>query len=106
MSHVRGFGPCLMALLAWGVLSFGAVYAWAYWPLFAGAAALGIWGIVATRGWRDPRVRSFTYALGVLASAIAAAASQRRQHDPLDQESAFAEFRLSFTQGVAAIHFE
>jgi O-antigen ligase len=61
-----------MALLAWGVLSFGAVYAWAYWPLFIGAATLGIWGIVATRGWRDPRVRSFTYALGVLASAIAA----------------------------------
>ena len=38
--------------------------------------------------------------------AIAAAASQRRQNDSLDQESAFAEFRLSFTHGVAAIHFE
>jgi hypothetical protein len=38
--------------------------------------------------------------------AIAAAASQRRQNDSLDHESAFAEFRLSFTQGVAAIHFE
>ncbi len=70
MSALRGYGPCLMALLAWGVLSFGAVYPWAYWPLFVGAAALGLWGVAATGGWRDPRVRALTYAIGALALAM------------------------------------
>jgi O-antigen ligase len=57
-----------MALLAWGVLSFGAVYPWAYWPLYAGAAGLGLWALIATRGWLDPRVRW----IGITIAAIAA----------------------------------
>ena len=35
-----------MATLAWGVLAFGAVYPWAYWPLAILAAVLGVWGLV------------------------------------------------------------
>lgn len=35
--------------LAWGVLAFGAVYPWAYWPLFAAAATIGVAGLVARR---------------------------------------------------------
>jgi hypothetical protein len=66
----RAFGPGLMTLLAWGVLSFGAVYPWAYWPLFAGAAVFGVWGVAATHGWRDPRVRALTYALGAVVAAM------------------------------------
>ena len=31
-------------LLAWGLLAFGAVYPWAYWPLVAAAVATGLWG--------------------------------------------------------------
>lgn len=31
-----------LALCAWGVLAFGAVYPWAYWPLAAGAGALSL----------------------------------------------------------------
>ncbi len=30
------FTFAVVALLAWGVLVFGAVYPWAYWPLLAG----------------------------------------------------------------------
>jgi O-antigen ligase len=59
-----------MALLAWGTLAFGAVYPWAYWPLFGASAALGVWGLVATKGWTDPRVRRLLYALTGLAAAI------------------------------------
>lgn len=59
----------LMALLAWGALSFGAVYPWAYWPLAAGCAALGLWAVLATEPWRDPR----TVALGLALAAVALA---------------------------------
>lgn len=58
-----------MALLAWGALSFGAVYPWAYWPLAAGCAALGLSAILVTEPWRDPR----TVALGGALAAVAAA---------------------------------
>lgn len=64
------FGVGVMALLAWGVLTFGAVYPWAYWPLFAGAAALGVWGVRATRGWRDPRIQWLAIALGLVLLAM------------------------------------
>ena len=67
----RRFGWGLLATLAWGVLSFGAVYPWAYWPLAAACAALGIWGIVATQAWRDPRTRLLTAALTAIGLAIA-----------------------------------
>ncbi|HKW01227.1 MAG TPA: hypothetical protein VJN96_15485, partial [Vicinamibacterales bacterium] len=67
---MSGFGGFLMATLAWGVLAFGAVYPWAYWPLAVAAASLGIWGLIATRGWRDGRVRSIARVLGAVAIAI------------------------------------
>jgi O-antigen ligase len=65
------FGRLLVALLAWGALAFGAVYPWAYWPLAAGAVALGVWGLIATEPWRDPRVMGLGAALGAVALAIA-----------------------------------
>ena len=36
----------ILAAIAWGALSFGAVYPWGYWPLFAGLIIIG------TLGWR------------------------------------------------------
>ena len=39
------YGVC--AVVAWGVLAFGAVYPWAYWPLLLGAATTGLYGLCA-----------------------------------------------------------
>jgi O-antigen ligase len=41
---------CVAATLAWGAGAFGAIYAWAYVPLIAGAAALGTAGLIFGRG--------------------------------------------------------
>lgn len=65
------FGRLLIATLTWGVLAFGAVYPWAYWPLIAAAVALGAWGAWSTRAWTDPRVRRLALAVGVVLVAIA-----------------------------------
>jgi O-antigen ligase len=59
---MRSLGIAVVALLAWGVLAFGAVYPWAYWPLAAGSAVVGLWGLSATGGLRDRRVRAFAIA--------------------------------------------
>jgi O-antigen ligase len=67
---MSGFAGLLMATLAWGVLAFGAVYPWAYWPLAILAAVLGVWGLVATNAWLDGRVRSIARVLGAVAIAI------------------------------------
>jgi O-antigen ligase len=69
---MRAFLILLVATLAWGALSFGAVYPWAYWPLGAAAAALGLWGLFLTRAWRDPRVRALSLGLALVAAAIGA----------------------------------
>lgn len=65
------FGMLIVATLAWGALTFAAVYPWAYWPLAAAATSAGVWAIVATRAWRDARLRALAAALAVVAVAIA-----------------------------------
>jgi hypothetical protein len=60
----------LIAALAWGALSFGAVYPWAYWPLAAVSAGIGIHAIIANRAWQDPRIRTLALGLGGIALAI------------------------------------
>ena len=42
---MKTYGTLLLLTVAWGVLSFGAVYPWAYWPLATACAALGIAGL-------------------------------------------------------------
>jgi len=41
------FSILLLLLIAWGALAFGAVYDWAYTPLFWAAAAIGLLGLFA-----------------------------------------------------------
>lgn len=60
----------LVALLVWGVLSFGAVYPWGYWPMAAAAAAIGLWAIVTTRALDEPRPRHVAIALGAVGAAM------------------------------------
>jgi len=43
------FTGALTLLLAWGVFAFGAVYPWAYWPLLAGAFAIGVAALLTRR---------------------------------------------------------
>jgi O-antigen ligase len=65
------FGVLLIVTVAWGALSFGAVYPWAYWPLAFVCGGLGAWAIIVTHAWRDPRSRRLAQGLGVTAAAIA-----------------------------------
>jgi O-antigen ligase len=60
----------LMATVAWGVLAFGAVYPWAYWPMAVAAFGLGVWAWRHTEAWRDPRLRVLALALAAVAIAI------------------------------------
>ena len=61
-----------LALVAWGALAFGAVYPWAWQPLIAGAAAVGLLAILTTRAAGvaadDTRL---LWALAAIAVAIA-----------------------------------
>ncbi len=57
------------AIVAWGVLAFGAVYPWSYWPLLAGCALAG--GVVAVDRRARARIpRSIAAGLAVLAGAV------------------------------------
>jgi O-antigen ligase len=42
----------MIATVSWGVLAFGAVYPWAYWPLFWGALIVGLLGLRVGAGIR------------------------------------------------------
>ena len=56
--------------LAWGVLSFGAVYPWAFWPLAAAAQGVGIIGVWLERRSDAGASRALTVGLLVFAAAI------------------------------------
>lgn len=65
------FSRVLVATIAWGVLAFGSVYPWAYWPLALSAASLGLWAAVTTGAWSDQRLRVLAFVLGLTGAAIA-----------------------------------
>jgi O-antigen ligase len=50
------FSVLILLVLAWGAFAFGAVYAWAYTPLFWAAAAVGLVGWIAPGSTEKPRV--------------------------------------------------
>jgi hypothetical protein len=50
------FPILIVAVLAWGVFAFGAVYDWAYTPLFWAAAVVGALGWIAPGSREKPRV--------------------------------------------------
>jgi O-antigen ligase len=65
------FVACVAVLIAWGALSFGAVYPWAYWPLAAGAALVGAYGLLQRRHVAVmPLGRSLLIALAVTLVAM------------------------------------
>jgi O-antigen ligase len=60
----------VFALLAWGVLVFGGVYAWAYTPLALGCVALGGACLLRSPTSSANRGRAVTLALGILLAAV------------------------------------
>jgi O-antigen ligase len=42
---VKYYGRVALAAIVWGAVTFGAVYPWAYWPMVAVAALLGVVGL-------------------------------------------------------------
>jgi hypothetical protein len=60
----------LIAALAWGTFVFGAVYAWAYWPLAAACLGLGAWGVVQARDALTGQLRKLVWALVAVGCAI------------------------------------
>jgi O-antigen ligase len=57
-------------VLAWGALAFGAVYAWAYWPLAAGSLLCGLSALSSRT--QVPRIASPAVAVCLAAFAVAA----------------------------------
>ena len=66
------FPALLLLLLAWGAFAFGAVYPWAYTPLFWAAAMIGALGWIAPGSREKPRV---PWAIVVAVAIVAAATS-------------------------------
>lgn len=62
-----------LALLCvvWGALAFGAVYPWAYWPLAAACAAIGVWAIATRASASGKRRDPIALGLGAIAVGIA-----------------------------------
>ena len=61
----------VFALIAWGALAFGAVYPWAFMPLFIGCALLGAADLIRQRGSAHDQI-PLAVALALVAAAIAA----------------------------------
>jgi len=57
-------------VIAWGAFAFGAVYPWAYWPLFAATAAIGILHLKGDRS-AAPVNTAVAGAFAVVAAAVA-----------------------------------
>ena len=60
---MRTFTALVLGAVAWGALSFAAVYPWAYWPLAVASGGLGGWAIWRSRRWRPRRPTSLEIAL-------------------------------------------
>ena len=67
---MTNYAIALLVTLALGTLAFGAVYPWAYWPMAAACAALGVVGLLRSPGWFQGRMKGLTIAVAVVAGAI------------------------------------
>ena len=66
----------LVAAVVWGAFAFGAVYPWAYWPLAAGAAAVGLVGVSLPRPAGAARITGLRLLGGAFVLFLAAALVQ------------------------------
>ena len=56
--------------VAWGVVLFGAVYAWAYTPMLAAAAAIGLYGWFSAKPRHRAPARGVAIALAAVAAVV------------------------------------
>ncbi len=63
------FTTALLFTLAWGALSFGAVYPWAYQPLLAALTVLGLWGLFGPTESRRRANGTLAFGLALLVAA-------------------------------------
>jgi O-antigen ligase len=64
------FTAAVILTIAWGTFAFGAVYPWAYTPLLAACAVLGLAGLFIGRGSRTPASSAWVaVALGLIVAA-------------------------------------
>jgi len=68
---VKTAATLTVAALAWGALTFGAVYPWGYWPLLAASVLIGAGELVVARR-EGPPLRNVATALGIVAVVGAA----------------------------------
>jgi O-antigen ligase len=61
----------VLLVLAWGVLAFGAVYPWAYWPLVLVMTAIGGCGLIARSPIDEPRWAGLSGALAAVGVVVA-----------------------------------
>jgi O-antigen ligase len=59
---------CAWLAIVWGVLAFGAVYPWGYWPLLAATGLVGIVGLARCRG--DVFAANRSALIGLVAIAL------------------------------------
>jgi O-antigen ligase len=59
----------LVVSLAWGVLAFGAVYAWAYWPLMIALGVVAGAGLATSSPLAWPELRGLAAAMSLVAAA-------------------------------------
>ena len=64
------FTTALLLTLAWGALSFGAVYPWAYQPLLAALTVLGLWGLFGPAESRPRANGTLAIGLALLVAAV------------------------------------
>ena len=63
--------PCAaLIVVAWGVLLFGGVYPWAYWPLLLGCAGVGFAAWVGAPNRKDLQVAHIAFACVLLGIAL------------------------------------
>ncbi len=86
----RVVSTAVVAVLAWGVLTFGGVYPWAYWPLLSGAALCGLWLLFSVRRSRP----SYRDVVRHRAHRRAAASSSARGSSALDRSDRAEEPRI------------
>ncbi len=95
----------LVACVAASTLAFGAVYPWGYLPLFAGAASLGILGVVRAHGVKmESRLIGAVLAVLLLASSSQLIPLSRRLLTTISPMApqVFSEYDLAFSGGTTS----